>query len=216
MKPSNPRKVFLSIFSLFLLLACQLSSAPGLSFLMPTATQTLTATPTATETPTPTLTPTATLATPTATQSPIPTLTPTWMPAARRVVIISIDGLRPDAILPAPMNNLIGLMQSGAFSLGAQTVFPSITLVAHSSMLVGVCPSKHGVFWNEYFPERGYAQGTDLFDLAHAAGLKTIMYVGKEKMRQITEPSSLDTFIYINDSDSVLVGSLVANFPQDF
>jgi predicted AlkP superfamily pyrophosphatase or phosphodiesterase len=131
-------------------------------------------------------------------------------------VIISIDGLRPDAILPAPMSNLITLMQSGAFSLGAQTVFPSVTLVAHSSMLSGLCPSKHGVLWNEYLPERGYAQGTDLFDLAHAAGLETIMYVGKEKMRQITEPSSLDNFIYINDSDSVLIGSLVANFPQDF
>jgi hypothetical protein len=217
MRPCSSRKAFLSIFSLSLLLACQLSSAPGLSLLLPTATQTLTATPPATETLTPTLTATATLtASPTVTQTSTPTLTPTPMPTARRVVIISIDGLRPDAILPAPMSNLIGLMQGGAFSLGAQTVFPSITLVAHSSMLVGVCPAKHGVTWNEYLPERGYAQGTDLFDLAHAAGLKTMMYVGKEKMRQITEPSSLDTFIYINDSDSVLMGSLVANFPQDF
>jgi predicted AlkP superfamily pyrophosphatase or phosphodiesterase len=114
------------------------------------------------------------------------------------------------------MMNLFMLMQSGTFTLGAQTVFPSVTLVAHSSMLGGVCPSKHAVLWNEYFPERGYAQGTDLFDIAHAAGLETIMYVGKEKMRQITEPSSLDRFIYIEGSDSVLMGSLIANFPQDF
>ena len=215
MKPSPTRRAFLSILSLFILLACQVSSAPGLSFLMPTATFPATQTATATLTPTLPATETAT-ATSTATQTLTPTLTPTLVPAARRVVILSIDGLRPDAILPAPMNNLITLMQSGAFSLGAQTVFPSITLVAHSSMLSGLCPSKHGVFWNEYIPERGYAQGTDLFDLAHAAGLETIMYVGKEKMRQITEPSSLDKFIYINDSDSVLMGSVVANFPQDF
>jgi hypothetical protein len=215
MKPSPIHKTILSIFSLIVLLACQVSSAPGLSFLMPTAT--LTATQTATATLTPTLTATATLtATPTATQTQPPTPTPTLMPGTRRVVIVSIDGLRPDAILPAPMNNLITLMQSGAFSLGAQTVFPSITLVAHSSMLGGLCPAKHGVFWNEYIPERGYALGTDLFDLAHAAGLETIMYVGKEKMRQITEPSSLDRFIYINDSDTALMGSVVANFPQDF
>lgn len=217
MKPSSTRRAILSIFSLFLLLACQLSSAPGLSFLVPTASQTatLTATQTATETLVPTLTATATL-TASPTDIPSPTLTPTLMPAARRVVIVSIDGLRPDAILPAPMTNLVTLMQSGAFSLGAQTVFPSITLVAHSSMLGGLCPAKHGVFWNEYIPERGYAMGTDLFDLAHAAGLETIMYVGKEKMRQITEPSSLDRFIYINDSDTRLMGSVVTNFPQDF
>ena len=215
MKPSSIRNTILSIFSLIVLLACQVSSAPGLSFLMPTAT--LTATQTGTATLTPTLTATATLtATPTATQTQPPTPTPTLMPAARRVVIVSIDGLRPDAILPAPMNNLITLMQSGAFSLGAQTVFPSITLVAHSSMLGGLCPAKHGVFWNEYIPERGYALGTDLFDLAHAAGFQTTMYVGKEKMRQITEPSSLDRFIHINDSDTALMGSVVAHFPEDF
>ena len=215
MKPSLTHKAFLSIFSLFILLACQLSSAPGLSFLMLTATQMPTPTRTATATLLPTLTATAT-PTITPTDTPTPTLTPTLKLNARRVVIVSIDGLRPDAILPAPMTNLVTLMQSGAFSLGAQTVFPSITLVAHSSMLGGLCPSKHGVFWNEYIPERGYALGTDLFDLAHAAGLETIMYVGKEKMRQITEPSSLDRFIYINDSDTALMGSVVANFPQDF
>jgi len=206
-------KALLLVFSLLLLFACQIPAAPGLSFLAPTASGTPTATATQTFTPTASQTPTLT-ATPT--DTPSPTLTPTFTPSARRVIILSIDGLRPDAILLAPMMNLLALIQSGATAVGAQTVFPSITLVAHASMLGGVCPSKHGVFWNEYEPERGYAQGTDLFDLAHAAGMQTIMYVGKEKFRHITEPSSLDSFIYINNSDSVLMGSLIANFPQDF
>jgi len=137
-------------------------------------------------------------------------------PPARRVVIVSVDGLRPDAILLAPMPNVIGLMQSGAFSLGAQTVFPSVTLVAHASMLSGLCPSKHGVDWNDYLPERGYAQGTDLFDIAHAAGLRTEMYVGTQKLSQITEPSSLDDFVLVNDSDFGLMDRLLADFPRDF
>jgi predicted AlkP superfamily pyrophosphatase or phosphodiesterase len=114
------------------------------------------------------------------------------------------------------MSNLISLMQGGAFSLGAQTVFPSVTLPAHASMLGGMCPSKHGVLWNEYIPERGYAEGTDLFDLVHAAGLETIMYVGTDKLRQLVEPASLDRFVHIDEQDLVLMGSLVANFPQDF
>ena len=42
------------------------------------------------------------------------------------------------------------------------------------------------------------------------------MFVTKKKLIQITEPSSLDRFIYINDSDPALMGSVVANFPQDF
>ena len=220
MKYHHPRKLILSIFSLFLLLACQIPVAAGLPFAAststPTATFTLTATQTATLTATATATLTAT-ATPTATptETPTPTQTPTPAPSIHRVVIVSIDGLRPDAILLAPMPNLIGLMQSGAFSLGARTVFPSITLVAHSSMLTGMCPSKHGVDWNDYLPERGYAQGVDLFDIAHAAGLRTEMYVGKKKMKQITEPSSLDNFVVI-DSDSALMDQLITDFPQDF
>jgi hypothetical protein len=218
MKSHHTRKLFLSFFSLFLLLACQIPVTAGLPFVPPTSTPTYTSTPTATLTATQTATSTATVTateTATATLTETPTATQTPLPSTRRVLIVSIDGLRPDAILLAPMPNLIGLMQSGAFTLGARTVFPSITLVAHSSMLTGMCPSKHGVDWNDYLPERGYAQGTDLFDIAHAAGLQTEMYVGKKKLKQITEPSSLDNFVVI-DSDSALMDRLIADFPQGF
>jgi predicted AlkP superfamily pyrophosphatase or phosphodiesterase len=107
-------------------------------------------------------------------------------------------------------------MQNGAYSLTAQTTRPSATLPAHVSMLSGQCPQKHGVDWNDYIPENGYAQVTDIFDLAHAAGLKTVMYVGKEKLRQVTEPESTDIFEYINDRDLVITERLLENFPADF
>jgi predicted AlkP superfamily pyrophosphatase or phosphodiesterase len=132
------------------------------------------------------------------------------------VLIVSIDGLRPDAISLAPMPNLMALMQNSAYTLTAQTVRPSVTLVSHASMLTGLCPSKHSVDWNDYLPENGYANGTDLFDLAHANGLQTVMYVGKEKLRQVTVPSSTDIFVYINDRDLVITEQLIAGFPQDF
>jgi len=70
-------------------------------------------------------------------------------------------------------------------------------------MLVGTCPEKHIVRWNEYVPENGYALGTDIFDLAHAAGLQTVMVVGKEKLRQVTEPPSLDYFAFVDKTDKV-------------
>ncbi len=210
MKTSH-RKTFLFVLSLLVLLACQFPSS--VTFFGPTPTPTLTFTPSVTPTLTPTATPTQT---PTPTETPTPIPTPTFAPPARHVIIVSIDGLRPDAIAMAPMSNLMVLMQSSAFTLGAQTVLPSVTLVSHSSMLVGVCPSKHGVNWNDYIPDLGYAIGTDLFDIAHAAGLRTYMYAGKEKLRQVTEPSSLDQFIFVNDRDLVLVERLIAEFPQDF
>lgn len=171
----------------------------------------------ATETPTPTITPTSTpTATPTPTQTPEPTLTPTPPPQARRVLILSIDGFRPDAMPLAPMPFLTSLLNQSAYSLAAQTVYPSVTLVAHTSMLSGQCPAKHKVDWNDYIPENGYAQVTDLFDVAHQAGMETVMYVGKEKLSQITEPASLDVFKFINDRDLVITEDLIQNFPADF
>lgn len=168
-----------------------------------------------TETATPIPPATATL-TPTTTPTLESTFTPTPAPLARRVLILSIDGLRPDAIALAYMNNLLALMESSAYSLTAQTIRPSATLPAHVSMLSGQCPRKHGVNWNDYMPEFGYAQVTDLFDIAHAAGLKTVMYVGKEKLRQITKPESTDVYEFIPDRDLVIVEHLLENFPADF
>lgn len=150
------------------------------------------------------------------TETPFPSIIPSPAPVVRRVLIVSIDGLRPDIISLAPMPNLLALMQSGAYSLTAQTVRPSVTLVSHSSMLVGVCPAKHGVDWNDYIPERGYAFGTDLFDIANAVGLETHMYVTKNKLVQITEPASLDRFVFVNDRDTALAERLVSEFPQNF
>ena len=202
------RSKLLPVIVVFSILACQL---PTLA-VSPTTTPTLPPTGTFTETPTQTAT-----ITETATSTQTPSLTPTPAPHASRVLILSIDGLRPDAILSAPMQNLLNIMQnSAAYTLNAQTVYPSVTLISHSSMLVGVCPSKHGVYWNDYLPLLGYANGTDIFDLAHAAGLQTVMYVGKEKLRQVTEPASTDIFVYINDRDLVIADRLIADFPQDF
>jgi predicted AlkP superfamily pyrophosphatase or phosphodiesterase len=177
----------------FLLLACQ--SSNNIS----------TAIPTLTDSPTPI-----------ATFTPEPTFIPTPTPLARRVLILSIDGLRPDAIPLAPMPTLMKLIESSAYSLSAQTIRLSATLPSHASMLTGTCLQKHGVDWNDYLPEKGFAIGTDIFDLAHAAGLQTAMFVGKEKLQQVTEPSSLDIFQFINDRDLIVTENLIQNFPADF
>lgn len=180
---------------IFLLLACQSSNNISTAF------------PALTEIPT---------TTSTATLTPEPTFTATSTPLTRRVLILSIDGLRPDAIPLAPMPTLMELIESSAYSLTAQTIYPSVTLPSHSSMLSGLCPDKHGVDWNDYEPEKGFAIGIDLFDLAHAAGLQTAMFVGKEKLRQVTEPGSTDIFQFINDRDLIVTENLIQNFPTDF
>ena len=173
--------------------------------------------------PTPTTVPVYTV-TPTPFQPPTETITPvvaqeptaTPLPRPARALILSIDGFRPDAIELTPMRNLQALMDEGAYSLVAQTIFPSSTLPSHSSMLTGLCPDKHGVNWNDYIPNKGYASGIDIFDLAHTAGLRTVMVVGKEKLRQVTEPESTDVFEFINDRDLVIAARVVELIPQGF
>jgi arylsulfatase A-like enzyme len=83
-------------------------------------------------------------------------------------------------------------------------------------MLTGLCPAKHGVTWNEYLPGNGYALGTDLFDLAHAAGLRTVMIVGKQKLRQITDPTSTDAFIFADNGEADLTRQAVDWIGQGF
>ncbi len=151
--------------------------------------------------PTATLTPSITLLPVSGTVPPTITFTPT--PPISRVLIVTFDGLRPDAIAAANMTNVLALMQSGAYTLNAQTIMPSSTLPSHASMLTGMCPAKHIVRWNEYVPENGFARGTDIFDLVHGAELQTAMVVGKEKLRQVTEPVSTDFFAFIDETDKI-------------
>ncbi len=148
--------------------------------------------------PTPTLTPAPPLAAP---EEPSPTPELIVPQPISRVLIVTFDGLRPEAIEAADMVNVKALMQSGAYTLNAQTIMPSNTLPAHTAMVTGTCPAKNAVRWNEYVPQNGFAIGTDIFDLAHAVGLRTGIVTGKLKLRQLTEPGSTDFFGFVDNTD---------------
>jgi len=166
---------------------------------VPTPTGLLADLPTITFTSPATLPPTST-ATITPTFTPEPTSTATFTPTPskatiERVIIISYDGLRPDAIDLAPMPNVAMLRDGGAHApLTARTIDYPATSPSHASMLTGVCMEDHGVIYNKFFMYMGYAKGPDVFQLAHEAGMKTVMIVSKDKLRQLAEPETTDVF----------------------
>lgn len=127
---------------------------------------------------------------PTDTPTPTPTATP--LPGTQYVVIISIDGLRPDALDLADTPTLDRLRAKGAYCPSAQTVRISETLPGHASMLSGMIPEKHGVLWG--LPYIGWPgmNGPTLFNVAHDAGLATAMVLGKEKLSYLVLPNSVD------------------------
>jgi arylsulfatase A-like enzyme len=123
---------------------------------------------------------------------PTPTQPPTRADI-QHVVIISVDGLRPDALDQTHTPTLDQLRAGGAYSPAAQTVSLSVTLPSHASMLSGMLPEKHGITWG--LPYIGWPgmNGPTLFNLAHDAGLSTAMVFGKEKLNYLVLPNSVDT-----------------------
>jgi arylsulfatase A-like enzyme len=112
-------------------------------------------------------------------------------PADPRVVIITIDGLRPDVLLRADTPNIRRLMASGSFTLWARTVPECYTLPAHASILTGVLPQKHGIEWNDHI-EEAFPLVPTLFDVAKRAGLTTALVTGKTKFIAFDRPGSID------------------------
>jgi arylsulfatase A-like enzyme len=65
--------------------------------------------------------------------------------AIRRVIIVVLDGLRPDAIDAFDLSNIRDMAANGASTMSARTVSPSCTWPAITSLLSGVPPETHGI-----------------------------------------------------------------------
>lgn len=123
---------------------------------------------------------------------------------ARHVFIISIDGGNPDEIQRSAMPVLKKLVKEGAHTWVANTITPSLTLPAHTSMLTGVGAASHKIMWNNWTPSNGIVSVPTVFAAAKKAGFSTAMFVGKEKFRHLLQPGTVDEF-NLNRDASVVV-----------
>jgi predicted AlkP superfamily pyrophosphatase or phosphodiesterase len=72
------------------------------------------------------------------------------------LVVISIDGLRPDYITAADEHgakvpNLRRFLKEGAYADGVEGVVPTVTYPSHTTLMTGVWPAKHGILANTTF-----------------------------------------------------------------
>ncbi len=116
------------------------------------------------------------------------------IPAVTRIVIITIDGCRPDLLLRANTPFIHSLLPAASFSFWARTTAESVTLPSHASLLTGVPPTKHEIQWNKDLPLEHpvYPAYPTLFQLAKKAGYTTAMVAGKSKFINLAVPGSLD------------------------
>ena len=112
---------------------------------------------------------------------------------SRHVIVVSIDGLRPDAIAAYGAPTLQRLMREGSYTLSARTIDPSKTLPSHTSMLTGQPPERHGVLWNNVM--KAEADSVDLpnvFGVARARGYTTAAFFSKAKFQPLQVAGTLD------------------------
>jgi predicted AlkP superfamily pyrophosphatase or phosphodiesterase len=79
------------------------------------------------------------------------------------VLLISVDGMRPDYVTHADEHHLRiptlrSIMATGTHATGVNGVMPTITYPSHTTLVTGVPPSEHGILGNTRFdPERQLA-----------------------------------------------------------
>lgn len=107
----------------------------------------------------------------------------------QRLVVLSVDGLRPDLLLRPDdfrlkIPSLRKLVDDGATAEAVVSVFPSTTYPAHATLVTGVPPRVHGIYSHldsrdpsaSVRPWHWFARALKvpaLWDLARRAGLKT-------------------------------------------
>lgn len=117
--------------------------------------------------------------------------------AGERVLLVSFDGLRADAVKPDVLPFLSGLLQSTVHTLRAQSLRPTYTIPNHVSMLTGLLPETHGCTMLGD-PGNAIVDGT-VFEIAHGAGLSTALYISKDKLRLLAKSGTLDRYVVTNN-----------------
>ena len=157
-----------------------------------------------------------------------------------KVIVVSIDGLRPDAITahgPEKLPNFYRLRAEGAFTDNARTDFDySETLPNHASMITGrpvLGGCGHGLnvnFGGANTKLHGKGYIASMFDVAHDNGLSTSLYATKGKFSAFSanydagqgapDLTGLDhgrdklDFYYNGASDVIMIPIIEEDFPR--
>ena len=75
---------------------------------------------------------------------------------AALLVVISVDGLRPDYVTAADAHgakipNLRRMLKEGTYADGVTGVIPTVTYPSHTTLMTGVWPETHGIWANTTF-----------------------------------------------------------------
>lgn len=110
-----------------------------------------------------------------------------------KVLLALLDGMRPDAIGDIPQ--VQDMIRSGASTMEATTVFPSVTLPCHMSLFHSVDPSRHGTTTNIYMPQVRPIAG--LCEVLKAAGKRSAFFFNWHELRDLARPGNVTYECYL-------------------
>lgn len=117
-----------------------------------------------------------------------------------KVLLIVIDGCRPDGIVKAATPSLDKIIAEGSHCFSGTTVTPSITLPAHFSIFSSRQPHAHNVVTNTGNPSRATDCPT-IFEVAKYLGKTTGACYSWEHLRNLSPPGTLDWSLMIKTLD---------------
>ena len=109
-----------------------------------------------------------------------------------KVLLILIDGMRPDSLTNVPQAQKI--IAKSSYTMEATTVVPSVTLPCHMSLFHSVDPSRHGTTTNVYAPQVRPIDG--LCEVIRRNHKKSAFFYDWEELRDLSKPDSL-AFSYL-------------------
>jgi len=127
------------------------------------------------------------------------------------VVMFSLDGTRPDALQQAGTPHIDALIERGVVDWQAQTIVPSLTLQAHTSMLTGLEVREHGVDWNEFRSEPQPL--TTWLNVAAAAGFQASIVTGTNKLAQLRYPDEVG-YVFNPRGDFYVLDDALVRFDE--
>lgn len=104
-----------------------------------------------------------------------------------KTILILVDGMRPDSLDGVVSAQRI--ISESAFTMTAETVYPSVTLPCHISLFHSVTPQRHGTTTNTYMPQVRPING--LCEVLKQADKKCAIFYNWEEIRDVSRPDSL-------------------------
>ena len=131
-----------------------------------------------------------------------------------KVILISIDGMRPDGMQHCGNPYVKTLEKICAYTYTAESMNPTVTLPCHFSMAHSVAPQRHGILTNTYIPQVRPVKG--IFEkVRYAKGFPAI-FQAWDPIRDIALPGMFKYSLHIHVDSEESTDTYLTDAAIDF